>query len=215
MRQMRQRAHAGSSQLQADALLVLRLPSVFQRKAWHGHGIILCPSASGPSRSTRFSLTSRASGHRDLNIAQSSAWHLGHRIREAIPATILYSPAQWKPMRPISAVRKATSTITKSSRPGAAQWQDRIAGVKDRETNQVDAEVVEKTDGPTLRQFVHHRTERTTLVFTDEAAAYNRLNRPHEATSARCRRVCPWPTPTGWRASGRCSSAATSGFTTG
>ena len=58
-----------------------------------------------------------------------------------------------------------------------------VAGVKDRETGQVDAEVVEKTDGPTLRQFVHQRTGPTTLVFTDEAAVYNRLERPHEAVA--------------------------------
>ena len=43
--------------------------------------------------------------------------------------------------------------------------------------------MVEKTDGPTLQAFVHHRTEPTTLVYTDEAAAYNRLNRPHEAVA--------------------------------
>ena len=43
--------------------------------------------------------------------------------------------------------------------------------------------MVESTDGPTLRAFVHQRTEPTTLVFTDEAAAYNRLNRPHEAVA--------------------------------
>ena len=58
-----------------------------------------------------------------------------------------------------------------------------VAGVKDRETNQVDAAVVERTDGPTLREFVHQRTEPTATVYTDEAAAYNRLNRHHEAVA--------------------------------
>ena len=58
-----------------------------------------------------------------------------------------------------------------------------VAGVKDRDTNQVSADVVEHTDGPTLRQFVHQRTEPGTLVYTDEAAAYRKLNRPHEAVA--------------------------------
>ena len=43
--------------------------------------------------------------------------------------------------------------------------------------------MVESTDGPTLQAFVHQRTEPTALVFTDEAAAYNHLNRPHEVVA--------------------------------
>ena len=122
--------------------------------------------------------------HRDLGIAQSSAWHLGHRIREAmsgddpvfsgpVEADETYIGGKEGNKHESEKLKAGRGTVGKTA----------VAGVKDRETNQVDAEVVEKTDGPTLRQFVHHRTERTTLVFTDEAAAYNRLNRPHEAVA--------------------------------
>ena len=58
-----------------------------------------------------------------------------------------------------------------------------IAGVKDRATNEVDAKVVERTDGPTLREFVHRRTEPTATVYTDEARAYQGLHRHHEAVA--------------------------------
>ena len=43
--------------------------------------------------------------------------------------------------------------------------------------------MVEQTDGPTLRGFVHQRTEPGAVVYTDEAAAYNRLNRRHESVA--------------------------------
>ena len=56
-----------------------------------------------------------------------------------------------------------------------------MAGVRDRATGQVDAQVVQRTDGPTLQRFVTERTEESATVYTDEAAAYKGLNRKHEA----------------------------------
>ena len=40
--------------------------------------------------------------------------------------------------------------------------------------------MVETTDAPTLQGFVESRTLDTATVYTDEAAAYNKLSRPHE-----------------------------------
>lgn len=40
--------------------------------------------------------------------------------------------------------------------------------------------MVESTDATTLTRFVHDRTNPDTMVFTDEAPAYNRLKRPHQ-----------------------------------
>ncbi len=63
----------------------------------------------------------------------------------------------------------------------ASPFEDKTAvvGLKDRRTNYVSAAVVEDTKGDTLREFVHERTDRDTVVFTDEARAYERLRRPH------------------------------------
>ena len=56
-----------------------------------------------------------------------------------------------------------------------------VVGMKDRDTNQVTAEVVDSTDAPTLQAFVRQNTGPDTQVYTDEARAYEGLSRPHEA----------------------------------
>ena len=56
-----------------------------------------------------------------------------------------------------------------------------VVGAKDRPTNQVKTQVVGSTDAPTLQGFVHMETEFDAQVYTDEARAYEGLNRPHEA----------------------------------
>ena len=56
-----------------------------------------------------------------------------------------------------------------------------VAGMKDRETNKVNAKVVNQTDSATLHGFVVDRTETKAKVYTDEARAYNGLPRDREA----------------------------------
>ena len=55
-----------------------------------------------------------------------------------------------------------------------------VAGIKDRETNKVNAKVVNQTDSATLHGFVIDRTETEAKVYTDEARAYNGLPRDRE-----------------------------------
>ena len=58
-----------------------------------------------------------------------------------------------------------------------------IVGVKDRATNAVVAEVVERTDAETLQSVVIENTLPDTKVFTDEARAYKGIPREHEAVN--------------------------------
>ncbi len=122
--------------------------------------------------------------HRDLGITQKSAWYMSHRIRS------MWGEPEEKFIGPVEADetylggKEGNKHASKKLRQGRGTvGKTPVAGVKDRETNQVSARVVERTDGPTLRGFVHERTEPTAMVYTDEARAYDRLNRHHEAVA--------------------------------
>lgn len=122
--------------------------------------------------------------HRDLGIRQASAWYMAHRIRGmwgepedkfagSVEADETYIGGKEDNKHEDKKLKQGMGTVGKTA----------VAGVKDRVTNQVDAKVVERTDGPTLRGFVHERTERTATVYTDDAAAYHQLNRHHEVVA--------------------------------
>ena len=51
-----------------------------------------------------------------------------------------------------------------------------IIGIKDRKTNQVEAEVAEQVDADTLQGFVARHTEFGTTVYTDDARAYQGMH---------------------------------------
>ena len=120
--------------------------------------------------------------HRDLGLTQSCAWHMGHRIRETlsvhngrfagpVEADETYIGGLEKNKYADKKLRAGRGTVGKTA----------VVGVKDRATNQVKTQVVEDTKANTLQGFVHQNTNANTQVYTDEASAYEGLNRPHEA----------------------------------
>ena len=111
--------------------------------------------------------------HRDLGVTQKTAWFLAHRLRET-----------WKGGRgPFNGPVEADETYlggkekNKHSKKRLREnWPDgktAVAGVKDRETNQVSARVVQETDAQTLQGFVGAHTRDGATVYTDEAKAYS------------------------------------------
>ena len=58
-----------------------------------------------------------------------------------------------------------------------------VAGVKDRETKQIRARVIESTDAATLQGFVGEHAAEGATVYTDEARAYQGMTYTHEAVA--------------------------------
>lgn len=55
-----------------------------------------------------------------------------------------------------------------------------MVGAKDRESGQVAARVIERTDRETLQGFVDDHASSGATVYTDDATAYKGMDRPHE-----------------------------------
>ena len=122
--------------------------------------------------------------HRDLGIRQASAWYMAHRIRG------MWGKTEDKFAGPV----EVDETYIGGKESNKHEWKKLnagrgtvgktpVVGVKDRGTNQVRTAVVESTNKATLQGFVVDHTEAEATVYTDEAAAYRGLPRPHEAVS--------------------------------
>ena len=126
--------------------------------------------------------------HRDIGVTQATAWFMLQRIREAwavdddddfdgpVEVDETYFGGERRNMS--KAKRKA---MNKSRGPVG---KTAVVGVKDRESNEVRAEVVQRTDGATLKGFVREHVEPGSIVYTDDAAAYRGMPEfEHEAVN--------------------------------
>ena len=119
--------------------------------------------------------------HRDLGITQKSAWHLAHRIRAT------WNEKTERMAGPVEAdetyiggLEKNKHEATKLKAGQGVVGKTPVVGLLDRATNTVKAQKVEDTSAKTIQGFVHMNTEFNATVYTDEARAYEGLNRKHE-----------------------------------
>ena len=125
---------------------------------------------------------------RDIGVKQSTAWFMLHRIREAWTGDDddqLDGPVEVDETF-VGGKRKNMSNAKRREFKGAgpAAGKTAVVGVKDRESGEVRVEVVENTDGDTLKGFVRENVEAGAKVYTDEAKAYKGMPEfDHEAVN--------------------------------
>ena len=134
--------------------------------------------------------------HRDVEVTQSTAWHLAHRIRAAfIPDDM---PEKFNgPVEVDEAHIGGKSKMMSHSRRakmkslgllgGGPRGKTHVVGMRDRETGMVRAEVVSNLQSSTIQKFVTDNTHEDTMIYTDESNAYNGLPRPHRRVSHKAR----------------------------
>ena len=121
--------------------------------------------------------------HRDLDITQSTAWFLAHRIRKMMQT-------QNRDVRRAGPVEVDETYVGGKFRNRALHkrfYKGRgsvdkfpVVGLYDAATNEVTAKVVDNTTRAELQRFVLDRTNINTVVYTDEHAAYRGVLRLHQ-----------------------------------
>ena len=127
--------------------------------------------------------------HRELGISQRAAWFMMHRLRLAFsgdsgpfdgPVEVDETYFGGKRKNMSNAKRKE---LREAGIGRGTVGKTAVVGMKDRETKNVTAKVVESTDKETLQGFVADNAAPDAKVYTDDAAAYTGMPFDHESVN--------------------------------
>ncbi len=111
--------------------------------------------------------------HKELGVAQETAWFMEHRIRNAWDAdSIKFSGEVEVDECFIGGLERNKHANKRLRQGGGTAGKFVVVGVYDRDSRMVAAKVVEDTKSTTLQKFVTEHTTREAIVNTDEARAY-------------------------------------------
>lgn len=117
---------------------------------------------------------------KDLGVTQKTAWHLLHRIREALTLTerkVFIGPVEVDETFIGGRARNQTR-----DRKGRIKKVP-VIGIRDRATNQVIARPIKARWIELMQGFIYYHTRDDAEVYTDEAAQYRGLFRVHRTVN--------------------------------
>lgn len=120
--------------------------------------------------------------HRDLAIAQSTAWYLVHRIRMAwadYAADRFAGPVEVDETY-IGGMERNKHRAKKLKAGRGPVGKTAVVGMKDRVSKQVHAQPVDRTDKATLQRFVTEHIAPGAAIYTDDHRGYSGLHN-HES----------------------------------
>ena len=117
--------------------------------------------------------------HRDIGVTQSTAWFMLHRIRESWArdgnGTPLSGPVEVDEAY-LGGKRRNMSRAKREKLNGRGPvGKMAVAGIKDRSSNQVSAQVVHNTKSETMSRFIMEHVNPGTKIYTDDALTYHAL----------------------------------------